>query len=76
MQFEQLQGFQWDARERAGTHPTRPTRSIYRARKTVNFIIVKRNEESPESNHDSELDAFDEELDSNWCDIAHNSIIF
>ena len=29
------------ARERTGTHPTRPTRSIYRARKTVNFIVGK-----------------------------------
>ena len=57
------------ARERAGTHPTRPTRSrsrsIYRARKTLNFIVGKRNEESPKSNYDSEFDAFDEELDSN-----------
>ena len=72
-----MQGCKWDTRDCAGTHPTCPTRLIYRARKTTNFIVGKRNEESPESDHDSEFDAFDEELDSNWCDlIAHNSIIF
>ena len=36
-----------------------------------------KSEESPESDHDSEFDAFAKELDSNWCDlIAHNSIVF
>ena len=30
------------ARERAGTRPKRPTRSIYRAHKTANFIIGER----------------------------------
>ena len=36
-----------------------------------------KSEESPESNHDREFDAFAEELDSNLCDlIAHNSIVF
>ena len=65
------------SREHAGTHPMHPTRSIYHARKTVNVIVSKWNEDSPKSNHDNEFDAFDEELDSNWCDlIVHNSIIF
>ena len=36
-----------------------------------------KSEESPESDHDNEFDAFAEELDSNWCDlIAYNSIVF
>ena len=43
---------------------------------TLELQEVK-SEESPESDHDSEFDAFAEELDSNLCDlIAHNSIVF
>ena len=75
-----MQGFQWDVHNHASAQAR--TQCIPRAwfiapTKLSISLLASEMRKAWESDHDSEFDAFDEELDSNWCDlIVHNSIIF